>query len=78
MSSNTLNQRISRLDQYQGAKDSLGSSTVTTLLEPDSPDTDTDSDFVFNIKKKLIQFWNEPEYVHVTEGKRRKSEDALV
>ena len=81
MSSNGLNHRISRLDQYRVEKNSLGSNTITTLLDTNSSSSEADSDIVFTIKKKLIQFWNEPEYVTVKDEedrKRKQSEDTLV
>ena len=81
MSSNGLNHRISRLDQYRAEKNSLGSNTITTLLDTNSSSSEADSDIVFTIKKKLIQFWNEPEYVTVKDEedrKRKQSEDTLV
>lgn len=81
MSSNGLNHRISRLDQYRTEKNSLGSNTITTLLDTNSSSSEADSDIVFTIKKKLIQFWNEPEYVTVKDEedrKRKQSEDTLV
>ena len=81
MSSNGLNHRISRLDQYCVEKNSLGSNTIKTLLDTNSSSSEADSDIVFTIKKKLIQFWNEPEYVTVKDEedrKRKQSEDTLV
>lgn len=81
MSSNGITQRTSRLDQYRSEKSiSNGTTTLTTMLDTSSSDVECDNDdLLFTIKKKLTQFWNEPEMITVGDySRKKKTEDSLV
>lgn len=75
MSSNGLHLRPSRRDQYEAKQIS---SAAITVLDSSSSDVDSDNDLLFALKKKLVQFWNEPELITVGDTKRKKSEDTIM
>lgn len=53
---------------------------MTTMLDTSSSDVECDNDdLLFTIKKKLTQFWNEPEMITVGDySRKKKTEDSLM
>ena len=54
----------------------LKSETISDCYNNSSSEQD-DNDVMFSLRKRWIQFWNEPEYITIADGPAREGKDGL-